>query len=139
MKRLGLEDRIKRLIEPEESLPAVGQGAIGIECCSGRDDLVALLSPLEDADTRWCVDAERALSRALAGSCNVPLGGFAQLGGDRARLRGFVASPDGLRMVADELAAQREAGPEALGTALARRLIDRGAMSILDWLEVGSP
>jgi hydroxymethylbilane synthase len=138
LKRLGLEDRIRRLIEPEESLPAVGQGAIGIECCRGRDDLVALLAPLEDADTRWCVDAERALSRALAGSCNVPLGGFAQLNGGHARLRGFVASPDGARIVADELSARRDAGPEPLGAALARRMIDRGAMAILDSL-AGDP
>ena len=135
LKRLGLEARITRVLEPEESLPAVGQGALGIECRKDRKDLISLLAQLEDADTRCCVDAERALSRSLAGSCNVPLGGFAQLCGDQLRLRGFVASPDGLHMLSDELVAPRTDGADALGKNLGQRLLDRGAREILDSLE----
>ncbi len=135
LRRLGLESRITRCLTPEESLPAVGQGALGVECLAARTELVKLLVPLEDTDTRWCVDAERALSRALAGSCNVPLGGYAELNGDAARLRGFVASPDGRDMVADELHATRGDDAERLGTALADRLTVRGAQQILSALQ----
>lgn len=136
LKRLQLGARITRLLEPEESVPAVGQGALGVECLAAREDIRALLLPLEHADTRWCVDAERALSRALAGSCTVPLGGFATVAGDAARLRGFVASPDGSRLVADEIGARRtQMSAEALGGALARRLADQGAREILAALD----
>lgn len=138
LKRLGLEARITRVLEPEESLPAVGQGALGIECRKDRKDLIEFLARLGDVDTRWCVDAERALSRLLAGSCTVPLGGFAQLQGDHARLRGFVASPDGLRMVAEEQSALRADGPDSLGKSLGQRLIDGGAREILDSLDGAS-
>ena len=100
LKRLGLESRITSLLEPEESLPAVGQGALGIECRVERSDLLRLLSVLDDPKTRWCVEAERALSRALAGNCNVPLGGYAIWEGRHVRLRGFVAAPDGSRSIA---------------------------------------
>ncbi|MGH6629028.1 MAG: hydroxymethylbilane synthase, partial [Burkholderiales bacterium] len=137
--RLGLEQRITRLLAPEEMLPAVGQGALGIECLSDRPDLLALLAPLDDPATRWCVEAERALSAALAGSCNVPLCGFAQLEGDGARLRGFVASPDGTHMVSAEIATASAACiPEALGRALAAKLIERGAREILAALDTAS-
>ncbi|OGT01845.1 MAG: hydroxymethylbilane synthase, partial [Gallionellales bacterium RBG_16_57_15] len=74
LKRLGLADRIRALISSDDSLPAVGQGALGIECRAGRADVIALLQPLHHPDTAACVLAERALSRALAGSCQVPLG-----------------------------------------------------------------
>jgi hydroxymethylbilane synthase len=136
LRRLQLGARITRLLEPEESVPAVGQGALGVECLAAREDVRAMLLPLEHADTRWCVDAERALSRALGGSCTVPLGGFATVAGDAARLRGFVASPDGRRLVADEVSAQRaRTSAEALGAALARKLVDKGAREILAELD----
>ncbi len=131
LKRLGLTARITAILEPTHSLPAVGQGALGIECRAERSDILALVAPLNDADTRWCVEAERALSRALAGSCTVPLGGFAQICGADVRLRGFVAAPDGSRMVRDELSAPRTDAPESLGHALAQRLIAKGAREIL--------
>jgi hydroxymethylbilane synthase len=131
LKRLGLAARIASLLTPEQSLPAVGQGALGIECRVDRTDLIGLLAPLEDAETRWCVEAERALSRALAGSCQVPLGGYAQASGGRVRLRGFVASPDGTRVVADEIGASVSDSPEALGRDLALRLEAKGAREIL--------
>ena len=136
LKRLGLQQRITQLLEPEESLPAVGQGALGIECRVDRPELRDLLTPLDDAQTRQCVDAERSLSRALAGSCSVPLGGYAQIIGDQMRLRGFVAMPDGSRLIEDELTMRcSESMPDAMGQDVARRLADRGAMEILASLE----
>lgn len=131
LKRLGLSARIACLLTPEQSLPAVGQGALGIECRADRSDLVAAIAPLDDAATRWCVEAERAVSRALAGSCQVPLGGYAELTNGRARLRGFVASPDGVRMVYDEIVGSAAGSPADLGRALAERLIAKGAREIL--------
>ena len=134
LKRLGLEQRITALLTPEESLPAVGQGAVGLECRTGRADLISLLAPLDHRATAQCVTAERAFSRALAGSCNVPLGGFGEVNGERMRLRGFVGAPDGSRLVSGEL--EGPAGdPEALGQSLAGELKAQGAAEILAELE----
>ena len=130
LKRLGLGARIRDLIATEKSLPAVGQGALGIECRTDRPDLKVLLAPLHHADTAYCVMAERALSRALAGSCQVPLGGFAEVEGNTLRLRGFVASPDGQRMARAELRGLTT-DPEALGNAVAQALRAQGADEIL--------
>jgi hydroxymethylbilane synthase len=130
LKRLGLGQRIRALITSEDSLPAVGQGALGIECRADRADVIALLQPLHHPDTAACVLAERALSRALAGSCQVPLGGFAEVRGGRLRLRGFVASPDGKRMTNSELTGDI-ANPEELGSKVAAALRSQGADEIL--------
>jgi hydroxymethylbilane synthase len=130
LKRLGLADRIRAELPSEISLPAAGQGALGIECLASRDDVAAWLAPLNDADTSACVRAERAVSRALAGSCEVPLGAYAEIRGGKLWLRGFVALPDGSRMVR----AEREGDPadaEALGLALADDLRGQGAEQIL--------
>lgn len=134
LKRLGLAQRATALLEPEESLPAPGQGALGLECRAERRDLIELLAPLNHRETALCVTAERALSRTLAGSCNVPLGAFAQITGERMRLRGFVGTPDGTRMIAGEKSGAARS-PEALGTALAEELKSRGAAAILAELE----
>ena len=134
LRRLGLEQRVTALLEPEESLPAPGQGALGLECRAERSDLLKLLEPLSHRDTMLCVTAERALSRALSGSCNVPLGAYAQLSGPQLRLRAFVGAPDGSRLIAGERAAG-SADAEALGTALADELRSRGASAILAELE----
>jgi hydroxymethylbilane synthase len=134
LKRLGLGGRITALLPVEQSLPAVGQGALGIEIVTGRDDLAALLAPLNDPETEACVRAERAMSRALAGSCQVPLGGFGELRGGTLHLRGFVASVDGARMVRAEVdGAPQDA--EKLGTLLAQKLVDMGADKILAELD----
>jgi len=134
LKRLGLEDRITRLLAPAESLPAPGQGALGIECHASRPELVGLLAPLAHAVTTQCVEAERAFSRALSGSCNLPLGAYAEPDGGRIRLRGFVGAPDGSRLVRGEQEGPaREA--EALGTALAERFKAQGAAEILAKLQ----
>jgi hydroxymethylbilane synthase len=135
LKRLGLEESITGLLPTEESLPAVGQGALAVECRADRAEVRAWLEPLHHGPTATCVAAERAFSRALTGSCNVPLGGYAELVGARLRLRGFVAAPDGTRLVKGELEGPSEA-PEALGEALAARLRQQGAGDILAQLSM---
>ena len=100
--RLGLASRIRSVLPAEVSLPAAGQGALGIEIRADRADLAACLAPLNDAATAACVRAERAVSRTLAGSCEVPLGAYGLMRDDRLWLRGFVARPDGSRIAAAE-------------------------------------
>ena len=135
LKRLGLGERITSLLPTEQSLPAVGQGAIGIECRAGRDNLVALLAPLNHPVTAACVTAERGMSRALAGSCQVPLGGFAEIADGVLRLRGFVSSVDGVRVVRSEVSGKAE-DAEQIGKELAQRLIGMGADKILAELDI---
>jgi hydroxymethylbilane synthase len=130
LKRLGLGERIRDIISSEDSLPAVGQGALGIECRTDRADLKAALAPLHHVDTAACVLAERAMSRALSGSCQVPLGGFAEVVGEQLRMRGFVATPDGARLIRAEHTGS-VSGPEALGNAVAQDLLAQGAGEIL--------
>ncbi len=135
LSRLGMGERIRKVLPAEESLPAAGQGALGIECLAARTDLIAALQPLADADTSACVRAERALARALAGSCEVPLGAYAEVRAGVLWLRAFVARPDGSEIVRVEGEGERNA-PEALGQALAEQLRARGADAIL--ADIGS-
>ena len=132
LKRLGLAARITCLLEPEDSLPAPGQGALGVESLESRTDLTELIAGLVEEQTQWCVRAERSLSRALSGSCVVPIGAFACGSGMRMWLRGFVASPDGTRQVAaEQWAPDLSADPEAVGQAAADKLLAAGAGEIL--------
>jgi hydroxymethylbilane synthase len=131
--RLELTQRICALLTPEQSLPAPGQGALGIELVAGDTVMAALVAPLNDPETAHCVKAERAFSRALGGSCQVPLGGYAVIEGGQLWLRGFVASVDGQEMVAGELRGDL-ADDEALGQQLAAMLRARGADAILEKL-----
>ena len=131
--RLGLKARIRALLTPEQSLPAPGQGALGIEILAGRDDLAAWIAPLGDSQTTHCVRAERAFSRALGGSCQVPLGAYAVHDKGELWLRGFVATPDGGQMVCGELRG-RPADDDALGQGLAQQLREQGADNILRFL-----
>ena len=130
LKRLGLAARIRSLLEPEQSLPAPGQGALVIECREERGELRERLAPLDDAATSACVLAERALSRALSGDCQLPLAAYAVASGAQIRLRGLVALPDGSKVVRAELSGPR-AAPEKLGEALAENLRSLGADAIL--------
>jgi len=130
LKRLGLAARIRSMLSLEESLPAAGQAALGIECLAGSKDLRELLAPLEDADTSACVRAERQVNLALGGSCTIPLGAYAQIAGGRMRLRALVASPDGTRTVRAEGDAELGAA-DALGLRVATLLRERGAGEIL--------
>ena len=130
LKRLGFGARIRNEISPEQSLPAVGQGALGIECLAGRDDLVALLAPLNHSATADCVRAERAMSRTLGGSCQVPLGGYAQIADGILNLRGFVAEIDGSRIISGSVSGPCQ-DAERLGCQLADQLLALGAGAIL--------
>jgi hydroxymethylbilane synthase len=137
LKRLGLAGRITATLEPEDSLPAPGQGALGIECREARIDLIDMLAPLNHPESEWCVRAERSVSRTLSGSCAVPIGAFAQWLESDIRLRGFVASPDGRRYVwAERRAPSLSADPEELGRALADELLAGGAHDILANLDL---
>jgi hydroxymethylbilane synthase len=131
LKRLGLPQRIKALIEPEQSLPAPGQGAMAIETLSGRADLAALLAPLNHRDSELAVTAERTLSRYFGGSCQIPLAAFATVDGATMRLRAMVATPDGLQVAAAEVSGPADA-PEVLGQRVALMLQEQGAAAILD-------
>lgn len=135
LKRLELAYRISLLLSPELSLPAVGQGALGIECRESNQDIAEWVQPLHHAVTAHCVEAERAMSRVLGGSCQVPLGGFAEISEDVLTLRGFVATPDGTKMVADKLCGKPEAG-ELIGQQLAQNLKANGAQEILAALDL---
>lgn len=130
LKRLGLADRIRTIISSYDSLPAVGQGALGIECRADRTDVIAMLQVLHHPDTAACVLAERAMSRALNGSCQVPLGGFAEVKDGQLYMRGFVASSDGQRMMRAESTGSI-ATPEELGKRIAESLLHQGAGEIL--------
>jgi len=134
LKRLGLADRITTVLSPELSLPAVGQGALGIECLSERTDLIELMKPLHHIKTGQCVESERAMSRELGGSCQVPLGGFAEIIEGKLVLRGFVASPDGSRILSAQLNGDPTAG-KTMGIHLAKDLKAQGADEILDALK----
>ena len=128
--RLGLGARVRAVLTPEESLPAPGQGALGIEVVSGRPEMAAVVAPLNDADSAACVIAERAFSRALGGSCQVPLGGYAEMRDGQVWLRGFVATVDGQRIAEGELSGA-PGDAEVLGRELAARLRGQGADGIL--------
>ncbi|MBF4799371.1 hydroxymethylbilane synthase [Aeromonas hydrophila] len=130
LKRLEMAHRITAFIEPEQSLPANGQGAVGIECRLDDHGLHALLAPLEHPETRIRVLTERAMNRALQGGCQVPIGAYALVQGEEVWLRGLVGSPDGSRVIRDEIRGPLADG-EALGHTLAQRLLADGADVIL--------
>jgi hydroxymethylbilane synthase len=129
--RLGFESRIASFLEVGTSLPANGQGAVGIECRT--DDLVVqqLLAPLEHKDTRICVLAERAMNRKLQGGCQVPIGAFAVLQQNELWLRGLVGQLDGSEILRSEIKGSAEQA-EQLGMQLAEQLLALGADRILD-------
>ncbi|HNQ05066.1 MAG TPA: hydroxymethylbilane synthase [Thiobacillaceae bacterium] len=130
LKRLGFTHRIRSEISPEDSLPAVGQGALGIEIRSGRPDLTTLLAPLNDPETAACVRAERAMGRKLQGGCQAPIGGYAELRDGRIHLRAFVADLEGTRFYRSETTGTMD-DPEAVGLAAAEALIRQGADRLL--------
>jgi hydroxymethylbilane synthase len=130
LKRLGFADRITETLSPEISLPSMGQGAIGIECREGDNQVIDWVLRLHDEGTALRVTAERAMNERLQGGCQVPIAGFAELDGDRISLRGLVGTPDGSHIIRGEIT-----GPCAearlLGLALAEELLDKGADHIL--------
>jgi hydroxymethylbilane synthase len=130
LKRLGLGGRIRSLLSLEESLPAPGQAALGIECMAGSAEVLHLIAPLQHAASAFCVRAERAVSLALGGSCTIPLGAYAELAGERLRLRALVAAPDGRRIARVDCSGT-SSDPEALGARAAELLRAQGAGEIL--------
>uniref|UniRef100_A4XNY8 Porphobilinogen deaminase n=2 Tax=Ectopseudomonas TaxID=3236654 RepID=A4XNY8_ECTM1 len=138
--RLGFQDRIRSSISAEDSLPAGGQGAVGIECRSADAEIHALLAPLHHRETALRVTAERALNKRLNGGCQVPIACYALLENDQLWLRGLVGQPDGgLLLRAEHRAASSDA--EALGVRVAEALLAQGAEAILKAVygEAGHP
>lgn len=131
LRRLGWEERIAEILPLETMLPAVGQGALAIEARQGDDVVWAACRPLEDADTRCAVSAERALLAALGGGCQVPIAAHAAISDGALWLRAAVISPDGAQAVRDEIRGAPD-DAEQLGRELARRLLASGAQAILE-------
>ncbi|MGI1671719.1 MAG: hydroxymethylbilane synthase [Neptuniibacter sp.] len=131
--RLKMQERIKSEISVEFSLPAGGQGAVGIECRMDDAELLELLKPLHDQETAWRVTAERAMNRRLEGGCQVPIACYATLNEDNSALylRGLVAKPDGSLILRDEETGHPN-DAEQIGITLADRLRDAGAKEILE-------
>lgn len=130
LKRLGWQERITSHCSPEDILPSVGQGAIGIECRSEDEETKALLQPLSHNETEIRVAAERALAKALGGSCTLPLAGFAEYDHDGLRLRALVADPDSGDVVKAEQTGP-VSDPAALGVRVAEALKAQGADAII--------
>ncbi|HFE36942.1 MAG TPA: hydroxymethylbilane synthase [Gammaproteobacteria bacterium] len=131
LKRLGFEDRIKHCIDPAQSLPAIGQGAVGIECRTNDEWINHLIAPLNHQATATRVRAERAMNNRLEGGCQVPIGGFAELVDDKITLRGLVGKPNGSQIIRGDISGS-PAQAEELGYTLADDLLARGAKQILD-------
>lgn len=128
--RLEMGDRIREFLDTSLSLPAIGQGAVGIECRSNDDYINALIAPLNHAPTATRVRAERAMNNTLEGGCQVPIGGFAELDHGVILLRGLVARPDGSEFVRGDISGRPE-DAEELGRVLGEDLLARGADRIL--------
>lgn len=128
--RLGFGERITARLGADVCLPALGQGALGIECRRNDPALETLLARLHDAPTAACVVAERAVSHGLGGSCLSPIAGFAQLAGDHLDLAARVGAPDGSRLLATTATGTIDAA-EAIGARAAAALMDQGALDLL--------
>jgi hydroxymethylbilane synthase len=130
LERLGLDDAITEILDPSWMLPAVGQGALGLECREGDGDTIALLRQLDDRPTHHAVLAERAMLRTLLGGCQVPIGASATVAGTTLTLRGTVLSPDGSRRIAGTVTGPAD-DAETLGRRLAEELLSNGAKNLL--------
>ncbi|MCI2808485.1 hydroxymethylbilane synthase [Eoetvoesiella caeni] len=128
--RLGLSERIRAYIPVEQSLPAAGQGALGIEVLLTRSDMHEWLAPLGNADAAACTLAERAVSRVLGGSCQVPLAAYATISGSELQIRALVAEPDGSLILRAQASGPVSAARQ-LGEGVAKELLDNGATAIL--------
>jgi hydroxymethylbilane synthase len=133
LQRLGFGERIRAAIEPEECLPAIGQGVLGIEIRSDDDELRELIAPLAHAETTLRITAERALNKTLNGGCQVPIAGYAVLEGEQLFVRGLVGEPDGSEILRAEVRGHSDQAHD-LGVDLARQLLAQGADRILEQL-----
>jgi len=130
LKRLGLSERITHTLSPELSLPAVGQGALGLECRTDDQAILDLISPLQHEQTSICVRAERAFNSHLEGGCQVPIAAYATLKNGQLQLEGRVGSVDGLILLSSQVSGQPEHA-EQLGIELAENLLSQGAGELL--------
>jgi len=137
LQRLGLGERIASRLEVSESLPAAGQGALGIEALEGRAQLLEMLAGLANPATTACVTAERAVSRTLGGSCQVPIAAYATLTDNAVTLNALVATPDGSRVLRSTRTSSAE-GADQLGIEVAQALREQGADEILAALHEAS-
>lgn len=128
LKRLGKHERVAEILTPDQMLPAPGQGALAVECRANDKDMRAALAALEDPDARRAFEAERSFLLALGGDCSLPLGALAIIVDDRVRIRGLVGTPDGTRMVREQLDGE---DPEKAGLTLAERMRAAGADEII--------
>ncbi len=134
--RLGFAERIGELLPMDIMIPAIGQGAIGIECREHDEAIEALIAPLNDLQTAICVRAERAMNRILGGSCQVPIAGYASINESGLRLQGLVGRLDGSQLLREEGCAST-AEPEKLGQNIANALLERGAAELLADISAG--
>ncbi|QBQ17379.1 hydroxymethylbilane synthase [Acinetobacter haemolyticus] len=130
LKRLDLADRIRHCLAPVLSLPAVGQGALGLECRADDEKLLALIQPLQHEETSICVRAERALNAYLEGGCQVPIAGYATIVNHQLQIEGRVGSVDGKTLLKKQLIGSTDQA-EQLGEQLAQDLLDQGAGELL--------
>lgn len=130
LKRLGLSERIRHCLTPDISLPAVGQGALGLECRAADNEVLALIQPLLHEETDICVRAERAFNAYLEGGCQVPIAGYATLQNGQIHIEGRVGSADGQTLLRAELT-DVASNAQQLGENLARNLLDQGAGELL--------
>ena len=133
LKRLGMADRITESLDASTSLPAIGQGAIGIECRSDDKEINVILNALHDKETTIRVKAERAMNKRLNGGCQVPIAGFAEIQGEQLFMRGLVGAPDGSILYRAEMKGDLDQA-EAIGIAIADDLLGQGAEKILQAL-----
>ena len=129
LERMNLDNRIKSKLKPNDWLPAVGQGAVGVECLSDRQDLKDLLSQLNHAETSECVNAERTLNQILNGSCSVAIGAYAQRKDDKLTMEAIVCAPDGTQTIRQKAESDNS---QDLGRNVGRQLLADGAQAILD-------
>ena len=128
--RLGLSERIKERLSPEQILPAIGQGAIGIECREADQRIQTLIAPLNDQETYQRILAERAINQRLGGGCQVPIAGFAQIEGQQLILRGLVGDLEGKQILRSHLSGPPQEA-QSLGDKLAQELLAKGAKKLL--------
>lgn len=133
--RLGFQARITAYLSTEDSLPAIGQGAIGIECRQGDTRIEQLLAPLNHPETALRVRAERAMNQRLNGGCQIPVAGFAELEGSTLHMRGLIGYPDGSKTFTYHQSGSTDQ-PETLGIAMAEELLRQGGDKVLTSLGV---
>lgn len=128
LQRMGWEDKVSQYLDVDRFLPAVGQGALCVECRADDEEMLGLLQHIHEEELAACVTAERAFLETMEGGCQVPIGGYAQWVGEEIHLSGFVAAPSGRPLLREEIS-----GRDAvqLGRELGHRLMERGALGIL--------